>query len=192
MYFFAFCTFAFKDGLTLKVTISFSREDLQSQLTLVNRGNLLTSYNMYMCSCSVNYLSYYSFASVPWKGMRWISSSSVDIFRTFLENKNWKCLHNTFSCPQAWFSFILQPLALSCHKNRLLHRTPLLVVEGMLRYFQRGYLVKWGRIRVVSSAFKIEPIVQPTRRACALRALGLLLADGAPTVGGGKTFWRVN
>ena len=26
------------------------------------------------------------------------------------------------------------------------------------------------------------------RRACALRALGLLLADGAPTVGGGKTF----
>ena len=24
--------------------------------------------------------------------------------------------------------------------------------------------------------------------ACALRALGLLLADGAPTVGGGKTF----
>ena len=29
------------------------------------------------------------------------------------------------------------------------------------------------------------------RRACALRALGLLLADGAPTVGWGKTFWRV-
>ena len=29
------------------------------------------------------------------------------------------------------------------------------------------------------------------RRACALRALGLLLADGVPTVGGGKTFWRV-
>ena len=28
------------------------------------------------------------------------------------------------------------------------------------------------------------------RRACALRALGLLLADGTPTVGGGKTFWR--
>ena len=25
-------------------------------------------------------------------------------------------------------------------------------------------------------------------RACALRALGLLLADGTPTVGGGKTF----
>ena len=29
------------------------------------------------------------------------------------------------------------------------------------------------------------------RRACALRALGLLLADGVPTVGWGKTFWRV-
>ena len=26
------------------------------------------------------------------------------------------------------------------------------------------------------------------RRACALRALGLLLAVGTPTVGGGKTF----
>ena len=30
------------------------------------------------------------------------------------------------------------------------------------------------------------------RRACTLRALGLLLADGAPTVGRGKTFWLVN
>ena len=30
------------------------------------------------------------------------------------------------------------------------------------------------------------------RRACALRALGLLLADGAPTVGRGKTFWHVS
>ena len=30
------------------------------------------------------------------------------------------------------------------------------------------------------------------RRACALRALGLLLADTAPTVGGGKTFRRVS
>ena len=29
-------------------------------------------------------------------------------------------------------------------------------------------------------------------RACALRALGLLLADGAPTVGRGKTFWQVS
>ena len=29
-------------------------------------------------------------------------------------------------------------------------------------------------------------------QARALRALGLLLADGAPTVGGGKTFWRVS
>ena len=40
-------------------------------------------------------------------------------------------------------------------------------------------------------------MIQPARearaqRACALRALGLLLADGAPTVGGGKTFWAVS
>ena len=30
------------------------------------------------------------------------------------------------------------------------------------------------------------------QKACALRGLGLLLADGALTVGRGKTFWRVN
>ena len=34
-----------------------------------------------------------------------------------------------------------------------------------------------------------SPSAKPrARRACALRALGLLLADGTPTVGGGKTF----
>ena len=32
-----------------------------------------------------------------------------------------------------------------------------------------------------------EGIVKPAG-ACELRALGLLLADGTPTVGGGKTF----
>ena len=31
-------------------------------------------------------------------------------------------------------------------------------------------------------------VIQPARRGWALRALGLLLADGAPTVGRGKTF----
>ena len=39
----------------------------------------------------------------------------------------------------------------------------------------------------------IQPVHEArARKACALRALGLLLADGAPTVGRGKTFWRVN
>ena len=32
------------------------------------------------------------------------------------------------------------------------------------------------------------PCLNYQARACALRALGLLLADGTPTVGGGKTF----
>ena len=36
---------------------------------------------------------------------------------------------------------------------------------------------------------KVAAFFKPARRA--LRALGLLLADGAPTVGWGKTFWRV-
>jgi len=38
----------------------------------------------------------------------------------------------------------------------------------------------------------LTPSSRAGRRVCALRALGLLLADGAPTVGRGKTFWRVN
>ena len=35
-------------------------------------------------------------------------------------------------------------------------------------------------------------LVREARGPFALRALGLLLADGAPTVGGGKTFWAVS
>ena len=40
------------------------------------------------------------------------------------------------------------------------------------------------------SALSAEETINPARarRACALRALGLLLTDGTPTVGGGKTF----
>ena len=34
--------------------------------------------------------------------------------------------------------------------------------------------------------------IYPARAQSTLRALGLLLADGAPTVERGKTFWRVN
>ena len=40
--------------------------------------------------------------------------------------------------------------------------------------------------------FCIYPAHARSRRACALKALGLLLADGAPTVGRGKTFRAVN
>ena len=45
--------------------------------------------------------------------------------------------------------------------------------------------------------YKIQPTspyskLSSPRRACALRALGLLLADGAPTMGRGKTFCWVN
>ena len=39
--------------------------------------------------------------------------------------------------------------------------------------------------------FCIYPAHARSRRACALKALGLLLTDGAPTVGLGKTFGRV-
>ena len=39
---------------------------------------------------------------------------------------------------------------------------------------------------------KIDPSIYPAWRACGLRALGLLLVDGAPRVRRGKTFRRVN
>ena len=49
----------------------------------------------------------------------------------------------------------------------------------------------WGRHE--SSIVFITPAPRMNFQArCALRALGLLLADGTPTVGGGKTFWRLS
>ena len=42
--------------------------------------------------------------------------------------------------------------------------------------------------------YKFELVLAffPARRACALRALGLFLADGALTGGEGEDFWRVD
>ena len=48
----------------------------------------------------------------------------------------------------------------------------------LLSFFEHNYPARALRARA--------------RRAHALRALGLLLADGTPTVGGGKTFWVVS
>ena len=45
----------------------------------------------------------------------------------------------------------------------------------------------WRLRRIESSILNIDYY-----QARALRALGLLLADGTPTVGGGKTFWAVS
>ena len=45
-----------------------------------------------------------------------------------------------------------------------------------------------GKIEMSTSNYQARARSARARRACALRALGLLLADGTPTVGGGKTF----
>ena len=51
-------------------------------------------------------------------------------------------------------------------------------------------LLQWLRIQyILCCSYNILCCSYPAR---ALGALGLLLADGAPTVGGGKTFWRVD
>ena len=58
-------------------------------------------------------------------------------------------------------------------------------MEIMLKSQKLGVEV----ITLTSVPFFIKPARKArARRACALRALGLLLADGTPTVGGGKTF----
>ena len=54
------------------------------------------------------------------------------------------------------------------------------------------YLRRYPLLTKLSIHFINKTLNYPARRACALRALGLLLADGAPTVGGGKTFWAVS
>ena len=51
-----------------------------------------------------------------------------------------------------------------------------------LLFLQKSYLLM--QIKLYSARARSTR----ARRACALRALGLLLADGTPTVGGGKTF----
>ena len=47
----------------------------------------------------------------------------------------------------------------------------------------------WNKILDNTESDILHLIFDPAR---ALRELGLLLADGAPTVGGGKTFWAVS
>ena len=71
------------------------------------------------------------------------------------------------------------------------------LIQFQLCIFVVHYTFLWTRILYIfaSSFAPLHLCYQArarARRACALRALGLLLADGAPTVGRGKTFWLVN
>ena len=54
---------------------------------------------------------------------------------------------------------------------------------------EHGVLLSFSSLNRIINASRIRYFFYPAR---ALRALGLLLADGNPTVGGGKTFWRPN
>ena len=53
---------------------------------------------------------------------------------------------------------------------------------------ETGFQIKKSVFPNCSQGYPARMRSARARRACALRALGLLLADGAPTVGGGKTF----
>ena len=56
-------------------------------------------------------------------------------------------------------------------------------------------LWRWGVLLPLMLLVMIDKLTQKylyIYQARALRALGLLLADGTPTVGGGKTFWAVS
>ena len=62
----------------------------------------------------------------------------------------------------------------------------------------RGVIAPKSLTPLSSKSMGRQPIavsdisVYQARARCVLRALGLLLADGTPTVGGGKTFWAVS
>ena len=56
----------------------------------------------------------------------------------------------------------------------------------LLVYLQYLFILRY--IYTFECIYQARARSAPARRACALRALGLLLADGTPTVGGGKTF----
>ena len=65
-------------------------------------------------------------------------------------------------------------------------QTPSLPFLGTIH--QKNASIEVKKCASPRDAYQARAQIALARRACALRALGLLLADGAPTVGGGKTF----
>ena len=85
------------------------------------------------------------------------------------------------------------------HQNSKSSFSKKLPPSSALKLFASPTTLLWiGKAWALISQGKKEGKIYPARagsararRTCTLRALGLLLADGTPTVGGGKTFWRV-
>ena len=80
-------------------------------------------------------------------------------------------------CPQTPLSFLAENENFNC--TRVFHITP---------FFELSLVL------LTTHAIGLYEVTKKFQRyqARALRALGLLLADGTPTVGGGKTFWAVS
>ena len=64
----------------------------------------------------------------------------------------------------------------------------LMDIAALNAHFEPPVQKKTQGIKKLSVAEEKRKELNHLIRACALRALGLLLADGAPTVGRGKTF----
>ena len=92
------------------------------------------------------------------------------------------------------------------HLSASINCTIQMYCKWVLSLFQHDCRSAWElcvKLRIFVGRWFLDPeegtaqIIKPAQsarawRACALRALGLLLADGTPTVGGGKTFWAVS
>ena len=70
----------------------------------------------------------------------------------------------------------------------LITRSGQMFQQIALRLHPAGVLYLTLRFTSLKEAYNRSSLPPSHHQARALRALGLLLADGAPTVGGGKTF----
>ena len=124
-------------------------------------------------------------------------------------NFNEKNNQNFHICLRSGPRWLTPPLSVSLTvKYRFFWRLALVFIKKIIIWsilqpfyillFRNGWYVIFGLGFMLSQNVSIKRrrflgLLGPrARRACVLIALGLLLADSAPTVGKGKTFWRVD
>ena len=120
---------------------------------------------------------------------------TVIVSFVFSENKYHEMLHNkliklpvinpdAFLSWMFWLHWLPDVFVKDDHSNR---------ADDQGYYRLKKYIKDWT-LNLIFVFCRPSLIIKVTNSfpARALRALGLLLADGTPTVGGGKTFWAVS
>ena len=95
---------------------------------------------------------------------------------------------SNFNCELVRFVFLQIDIKQACPWIYFFHFHFHIIVELDYSWFCKDLKANTESDLFLLSNTYISYLIQPARRACALRALGLLLADGVPTVGRGKTF----